>query len=455
MNPTQSCRMSFLKRPAPDTKSKVAITCGKEYAEAERMVNEALDLLGIESVCKRGDNVLVKPNLCLPTPPEDAETTHPAVVAAVVKRAKQEGGTVWVGESCAWHFPMELVFETTQVRQAALDAGADEVVDLGTCEFVDAQVPNPRVMKTAAIPKPVVDADVIINLPKMKNNFVTLTTLSIKNMLGLLRPEDRHPYHRTPMDMAWACNDIFKIINRQHRLTLIDGIWGVEGATHAGPVCKPGVIVASEDPIAAEAIGNMIMGYHALESAQVQIGMKDDLGTGEPAEIEVVGARVEDVRHPFERCLMYYVSRYPNVSEYYGGTCQACVWPAVALPSVVNPDKKYAVVAGARVFIADKLEDVDEVYLVGTCACAASHQFEGYMDKVNAARKVIKMPTCPGLTHTIEERMGGVYDMARDGGFPELVMADGLAFVHLPDRVRPELVPEAVERREGRKTTWP
>ena len=47
MNPTQAHRMSFLKRPQRDTKSKVAISCGKEYAEAERMVNEALDLLGI------------------------------------------------------------------------------------------------------------------------------------------------------------------------------------------------------------------------------------------------------------------------------------------------------------------------------------------------------------------------------------------------------------------------
>ncbi len=455
MNQAQTPRMSFLKRPRSQTRSKVAITCGKEYAEAERTVNEALDLLGIESLCKRGDRVLVKPNLCLPTPPEDAETTHPAIVAAIVRRAKRDGGRVCVGESCAWHFPMELVFEATGVRQAALDAGADEVVDLGACEFVEAPVPNPRVMKTASVPKPVVDADVIVNLPKMKNNFVTLTTLSVKNMLGLLRPEDRHPYHRTPMDMAWACNDLFKIIKDQHRLTLIDGIWGVEGATHAGPVCKPGVVVASEDPIAAEAVANMIMGYHALESPQVQVGMKDALGTGDPTEIEVVGARLEDVRHPFQRCLMYYVSRYPNVTEYYGGTCQGCVWPAVALPPIVDPDKKYAVVAGARVFIADKLDAFDEVYLVGTCACAPSHQFEGYMDKVRAAGKVVRLPTCPGLTHVIEEPAGGVYDMARDGGFPELVMADGLAFVHLPDVVRPELLPEAVERKEGRKTTWP
>lgn len=455
MYPRQAGSTSFLSRPRPEIRSRVAITQGKDYSQAERMVEEALGLLGMSRICRPGDKVLIKPNLCLPTPPEVAETTHPAVVAALVRRAKREGATVWVGDSCAWHFPMELVFEATQVRRSAIEAGADQVLDFGHCEFVEAEVPNPRVIKRASIPRPVLEADVIINLPKMKNNFVTLTTLSIKNMLGLLKPADRHPYHRTPMDMAWVCNDIFKIIHGRHRLTLIDGIWGVEGATHAGPVCEPGVFVASGDPIAAEAIGNMIMGYHPLESAQVQIGMKDGLGTGEPAEIDVVGASVEDVRRPFERCLMYYVSRYPNVTEYYGGTCQACLWPAVALPPMVDPHKKYAVIAGARVFIADKLEGFDEVYLVGTCACSSSHQFEGYMDKVKAARKVIRLPTCPGLTHVIEEKMGGVYDIAREAGYPELLMADGLAFIHLPGNVRPELLPEALERREGRKTTWP
>ncbi len=455
MDSTSTGQEPFLRRPPMEKRSRVAITRCRDYADAEREVRNTLGLLGLSRLCSRGDTVLIKPNLCLPTPPEIAETTHPAVVAAMVKVAKECGARVRVGESCAWHIPMELVFEVTQVRKAALEAGADEVLDFGQGEFVEVEVPNPRSMRTAWIPKVVLESDVMVNLPKMKNNFVTMTTLSIKNMLGLIRPLDRHLYHRTPMDMAWACNDLFKIIRDRHRLTLIDGVWGVEGATHAGHVCKPGVVVASQDPIAAEAIANRIMGYHPLESPQVQVGMKDGLGTGEPAEIEVVGTRLDEVIHPFQRSLMCYVSRYPNVIEYFGGTCMGCVWTAVAMPPVVDSGKKYAVVAGARALIPAPLEDVDEVYLVGTCACATSHQFEGYTEKVRAAKKVVRMPTCPGLTHAIEKKMGGVYDIAREAGFPELSLADGLAFIHVPCCVRQDLVPDAVERKEGRKTTWP
>ena len=119
MKPIEPRRMSFLKRPAPVTKSRVGITCGKEYAEAERMVNEAIELLGIENICKAGDNVLVKPNLCLPTPPEDAETTHPAIVAAVVRRTKQEGGRGWV-DTVNWQVPAAVAIGITTDFQRVL-----------------------------------------------------------------------------------------------------------------------------------------------------------------------------------------------------------------------------------------------------------------------------------------------------------------------------------------------
>jgi uncharacterized protein (DUF362 family) len=451
MNSHPTNHAGFMSRPKPERNSRVAITRGEDYSDAQRMIEEALDLLEAADVFQKGDDVLIKPNLCMPSPPEVAETTHPAVVAAVVKLAKDRGATVRVGEACAWHFPMELVFEATQVKQAALEAGADEVLDFTRCEFVEAEVPNARAIKTASIPKVVLDSNVIINLPKMKNNFVTLTTLSIKNMLGLLAIQDRHPYHRTPMDMAWLCNDLFKIIQDRHKLTIIDGIWGVEGATHGGPVCKPGVIVASQDPIAAEAITNMIMGYHPLESAHVQIGMKDQLGTGDPAEIDVLGARVEDVKLPFQRSLLRYVSRHPNVTEYYGGTCPACVWPAVTLPPEVDPNKKYAVIAGSRVFIADKLEDVDEVYLVGTCACTRSHQFKGYMDKVQAAKKLVRIPTCPGLTQLIDG-LGEGLEHAPDGAdeerYFEVIKGVGVGSIHLPDNVRSEFAQDTAAKKD-------
>lgn len=392
----------FINRPPLEDKSRVAIIRGNDYAEAERMTREALRLLGITEICARQDKVLIKPNLVLPTAPEIAETTHPNVVAALVRICKETGASVAVGDSCAWDFPMDAVLDATGIKDAALNAGADEIIDFAAAERVDVDIPNARSIGTASIPKCVVEADVIINLPKMKNNFVTLTTLSIKNMLGLLRSADRHQYHRTPWDMAWAVNDLFKIVQDKHRLTLIDGIQAVEGATHLGPICSPGVLVASQDPIAAEAVTNTIMGYNPLESPQVQIGMKDGLGTGDLAEIEIVGAKLQDVIYPFQRSMLRFVSEYPNVTEFYGGTCHACLWAAVSVPPVVDPGKKYAVISGTRAFIARELTEFDEVWLVGKCACNSRDQFPGYLEKLKAAKATVKLPTCPAWTHLIE-----------------------------------------------------
>jgi hypothetical protein len=178
--------------------------------------------------------------------------------------------------------------------------------------------------------------------------------------------------------------------------------------------------------------------------------MKDGLGTGDLAEIDVVGARLQDVIYPFQRSMIRFVSEYTNITNYYGGTCNCCLWCAVALPPFVDPEKKYAVIAGTRALIAKELDDVDEVWLVGQCACSESHQFPGYMDKVKAAKKIMKMPTCPAMEYALEEKVGGVYDMAREAGLPDLFTLDAISIFQLQDTIRPGITDEAKDRKEGR-----
>ena len=92
----------FIDKLPLKKKSRVAIVRGKSYSEAEKMVRKAIDLLKIKKICKKQDNVLVKPNLAMATPPEIAEDTHPNIVAAVVKICKEAGANVKVGDSCVW-----------------------------------------------------------------------------------------------------------------------------------------------------------------------------------------------------------------------------------------------------------------------------------------------------------------------------------------------------------------
>ncbi len=82
----------FLERPPLKEKSKVSIVRAEDYTQAEKAVRQAVDLLGgIGKICKRGDKVMIKPNMIYATKPEEAETTHPAIVTAMVKLCKEAG----------------------------------------------------------------------------------------------------------------------------------------------------------------------------------------------------------------------------------------------------------------------------------------------------------------------------------------------------------------------------
>lgn len=442
----------FLDRPPLEIKSEVAITRALSYSQAEDAVREAIHLLGgAERFCHQGDQVMVKPNLVLDSPPEMAETTHPAVVYAVVKILKETGATVRVGERAGLNLPTERAFKYTGIKQAAMDAGADEVVDWSKDEYIEVEVPDGRCFAKIAIPRSLYDSNVYVDVPKLKNNWMLgsgALTLTIKSMIGILPQEDRGVFHRMGVNMAAGCVDIAKAIHQKFRLAVIDGVQGQEGATHYGFVSNPGVILASPDLVAIEAVAHTIVGYHPLESPAVQIAMKDGLGTGELSEINILGARLQDVYYPFLRSLNRFVQKYKNVKEYFGGTCNGCLMGQMGVPPLVDPKKKYAVVSGARALIARPLGGVDEVWLVGECACRADHQFPGYMDKISAANKVVKLGACPGYESLYHGKYGGIYD------HPMLASVDMAVSAYLPDVTRPNVVTRTNARREGRETEF-
>jgi uncharacterized protein (DUF362 family) len=85
---------------------------------------------------------MIKPNMIYASKPEDAETTHPAVVRAMVKLCREAGApSVKLGEQTGWHCDPELSFTVTGLKDAALAAGADAVVNWDTDEHVTVPVP--------------------------------------------------------------------------------------------------------------------------------------------------------------------------------------------------------------------------------------------------------------------------------------------------------------------------
>jgi len=449
----------LLDREPLEVRSPVAIVKAKDYDDAETAVRKAIKYLGgPKTICKKGDKVLVKPNLVFPAHPDMAETTHPAVVAAVVKVLKETGATIWIGEQSAWHASAEIAYDVTGIRKAALEAGADEVINWEQPPRVDVEIPGGRSIKKANVHKSVIDCDVFVQIPKLKVNFVQGKggmTLAIKHFLGFVPNEDRYPFHKTELDMAWVCCDIAKIVVDKHRLTLLDGIYGMEGSgPHAGLVTHPQVIVASPDMVAVEAIGHIIAGFHPMTNPTVQVAMKDGLGTGELAEMQLMGERIEDVIHPFKNFIPRYVQKYMNITEFFGGgICPACLWPALTIPPVVDPKKEYAIIAGPRVGIGQDLTKFDEIWLVGQCATSPSHQYPDYAEKIKAAQKggteIYRMSTCSGYDSLMDPNLlpklakGTIYETT------DLLAADMCVVNGLPECVRPDTLAEVEARREG------
>jgi|GEM_PF-1154798 len=452
----------LMDREPLEVRSPVAIVKAKDYGEAEVAVRKAIKYLGgPKTICKKGDKVLIKPNLVFPAHPDLAETTHPAVVGAVVKVLKETGATIWVGEQSGWHASAEIAYMITGIKKVALEAGADEVFNWENPPRVDVEIPGGRTLSKANVHKSVVDCDVFVQIPKMKNTLMFGKggmTLAIKHFLGLIPNEDRMPFHKTDIDMAWACCDLAKIVVDKHRLTLLDGISAMEGnGPHSGLITYPQVIVASPDMVAVEAIGHIIAGYHPLGSAAVQVAMKDGLGTGEVAEMQLMGERLQDVIHPFKMVIPRYVSKYMNITEFIGGgVCiQGCMSAVISgIPPVVDPGKEYAIIAGPRVGIGQDLTRFDEIWIVGICATSPSHQYPGYADKIKAAQEagvqIYRLPTCPGFDAFLYPELsakltkGTVYEM------PDLLMGDTAVNSGLPECNRPDVVAEVDARREGR-----
>ncbi|OGP50223.1 MAG: hypothetical protein A2Y79_07910 [Deltaproteobacteria bacterium RBG_13_43_22] len=439
----------FIDRPPQERRSEVAITRSTRYEQAGDAIREAINLLGgIDRFCKKGDVIVIKPNASGAFAKEIADTTHPAVVAATVRLFKEAGTTVIIMERPGFNERASRAYRATGIEAAALDAGADKLWDWEKEEYVEVDVPNPRSFAKVKLPKVLMEADGFIDIPKLKNNpLIGGLTLSVKSKLGLPPVNDRVEIHRSPVEMAAGCCDICKAIDHLHRLTIIDGIHGMDGVTHYGTICSPGIIVASPDLVAVEAVCHTIVGYHPLESPAVQIAMKDGLGTGDLSEIDILGTRIQDVYYPFARAHPRYVQKYTNVKEYFGGICRACLLGMTVVPPVVDPNKKYAVISGRRALVAKELSDFDEVYLVGECACRADHQHPGFMEKVKAAKKIIKLGKCPGHSSVAEHKWGGVYDHYR------LIGPDMVACSVLPDAVNPNNLRSAYARREGKVTT--
>jgi uncharacterized protein (DUF362 family)/Pyruvate/2-oxoacid:ferredoxin oxidoreductase delta subunit len=259
-------------------------------------VKRAIDHVGgVESFVRRGDRVLVKPNLLSARAPDEAVDTHPEVVRAVVRLVKSAGATPVIGDSPGGYGAnIDEIFDKSGVRDMAREEGA-ELVKFTTSKFVDG-IPFTRYL---------FDCNCIISVPKFKTHGLTVLTGAIKNMYGTvtgLYKAERHSKAPKDEDFAKIIAKIFSIA--KPHLTVLDGIVAMEGdGPSGGSARKMEFIMAGSDAVAIDACAAHLVGIKPLdifitkEAAWLGLG-EADLKNIELAGDDINGFIVKDFKLP-------------------------------------------------------------------------------------------------------------------------------------------------------------
>lgn len=206
---------------------------------------------GMEQFVSPGARVLLKPNLVFGRGTEKAINTHPEVVRAAATLAREAGaGWIGVGDSPG--------FGTARAaaRACGLAAVAEEE-GLEIVEFTPAEDVNPeRAFVRLELARELLEADVIVNLPKMKTHGQMVMTLAVKNMFGAVPGARKLQWHyRAGRDQRFFARAINEIASRvRPHLNILDAVVGMDGmGPTAGRARAVGFLAASADAWALDA----------------------------------------------------------------------------------------------------------------------------------------------------------------------------------------------------------
>lgn len=223
---------------------------GYSRDEVGAAVAKALGALGgIGSFGLAGKRVLVKPNLLCDRPPEDAVTTHPEILRAVIRMLKAVGADVRVGDSPASAVLLRRVWEKTGTEAVCREEGVPLVsFEGGEMRLVRRDGIELLVAAEA------LDSDMIVNLPKVKTHGMTFFTCGVKKFYGLLpgyQKTRRHREHPNPLAFARLLRAL--LAETPPQICIADGVVGMEGEGPSnGTPVRLGFIAASRSPVALD-----------------------------------------------------------------------------------------------------------------------------------------------------------------------------------------------------------
>ncbi|MBN1593903.1 MAG: DUF362 domain-containing protein [Candidatus Coatesbacteria bacterium] len=283
-------------------KSPVAIAKCASYspAELDAAISRVLELIEIEeSGDLAGKRVLLKINHLNGTAPEASANTHIEFTRAVIRHLKSRGIALFVSDSAG---PLEDTlgcFKRSGYSQMCDEEGV-ELVPLSRDGYERIDLPDGRQIKSILVSRLLMEAELVISLPKIKTHVQTVFTGAVKNFFGAIPLAERRRLHRLNKYERFSESivDLYSLFSGG--IAIMDGVVGMQGnGPSSGAPRKLGALIASRNAANLDVVACSLIG---LSSGRVHT-VKDTIARGMALpldEIEVLGDPISELRTPFD-----------------------------------------------------------------------------------------------------------------------------------------------------------
>jgi len=257
---------------------KVAIVKCENYKQpkVDKAIIKVLKLLDVELPKRK--KVLIKPNIvvCNAKNPT-AVLTNPSIVEAVCKILKKYNCKIYIGESS--FMDTDIAFKKSGIERVAKKYG--KLVIFEQDKLLKIKDSKAKILKSFHLSKTLKNADLIINIPKLKTHQLTKYTGAIKNLYGCIPGGMKQKLHKKASEeekFSKLLVDIYQ--NIKPEINIMDGVIGMEGkGPTSGKLKKAGYILASKNAVSLDIVSSKLMGYKPKDILMIKEAVKRKLGS--------------------------------------------------------------------------------------------------------------------------------------------------------------------------------
>lgn len=278
----------------------VAIT--KAFTESKSL-EKALDMLPIDKVIEKGDTVIITPNWVNDKGPKTGAVVGPKTLKTLIEYVKsKEPSKIYIATGSGGGKTPDIM--TKVGYDKVISEENVEFIDLNYGPYVNLQLDH-HIIKSTPINKIIDEADVIISFTQLKNHEEATITASIKNIAMGWPPAEVHGYPKKNTGIHEDLHGFIRAFANKVPIDLAivscDKAMVGTGPSSGKSVDTPGLIIASTDPVAADAVGARLLGFLPQAVAYLYGLYNDKVGEARVEKMDIKGLDIQEAEKIFSK----------------------------------------------------------------------------------------------------------------------------------------------------------